>query len=148
VRLEPRSIDDLVREGRLVPQAPDAVTLADMLTAADRDVAAADANSADFSSWADAMLYEAGLRAARVIVQAGGFRIDATRAHVTAIDAADVLTRREHHLLFVRLHRMRRRRHEFMYEVASDPTEQDLAQAGLDVRSLIELARAALEALR
>lgn len=92
------------------------------------------------------MLYEAGLRSARVIVQAAGYRIDASaRAHVTAIDAADTLTDDEHHPVFVRLHRMRRRRHEFMYETAPDPTEQDLAQARRDVILLMSLARLATE---
>ncbi len=94
------------------------------------------------------MLYEAGLRCSRIIVQAAGYRIDAgAGAHRTAIDAADALTGRARHTVFVRLHRMRRRRNEFMYETAADPTEQDLAQARRDVVLLHEVARKALEAI-
>lgn len=80
-------------------------------------------------SWAETMLYEASLRAARVIVQAAGFRIATDRGHVTAIDAADALTDGDHHRRFVRLHRMRRMRHEFMYETRHPPSAADLAQA-------------------
>lgn len=94
------------------------------------------------------MLYEAGLRSARAIVQAAGFRIDAgARAHVTAIDAADVLSGGELHRTFVRLHRMRRRRNAFMYATTNDPTDQDLAQARRDVLTLISVARRAIEQL-
>lgn len=138
----------LVAEGRLIVQAPDGMTLAATIDGAERDVAAADANTKDFSPWADTMLYEAGLRSARAIVQANGYRVDAgARAHITAIDAADSLTDGAHHRLFVRLHRMRRRRNEFMYGTTVDPTEQDLAQARRDVVDLIAVARRAIEGL-
>ena len=93
------------------------------------------------------MLYEASLRAARVIVQAAGFRIATDRGHVTAIDAADALTDGDHHRRFVRLHRMRRMRHEFMYETRHPPSAADLAQARLDVEALLAVAEAALAAL-
>ena len=139
----------MIAAGRLVPQAPDRQALIYVVDAAARDVIASDANIALFSPWAEAMLYEAGLRAARVIVQAVGYRIDAGQgAHVTAIDGADAITERAHHPMFVRLHRMRRRRHDFMYETAAEPTERDLAQARVDVESLIEIARHAVEAIR
>ena len=91
------------------------------------------------------MLYEAGLRAARVIVQSAGYRIDAGRgAHATTFEAADVLSGGRHHRVFVRLQRMRRRRNDFMYEVGTEPTGSDLAQARKDVVALIGLAEAAL----
>lgn len=132
----------LVSEGRLVAQVPDIRALDETLDRAERDIAAADANLATFSPWSDAMLYEAGLRAARAIVQASGFRIDAgAGAHKTTIDAADALTDGRHHVAFVRLHRMRRRRNDFMYGTAPDPTASDLAQARTDVVALIALAR-------
>lgn len=85
------------------------------------------------------MLYEAGLRCARAIVQAAGYRIAADRGHVTAIDAADALTG-AHHRLFVRLHRMRRHRHEFMYESAPEPSPGDLEQGRQDVEALLRVA--------
>lgn len=143
------SIAELIESGRLIPQAPDAHALEETLAAASRDLLAADANRETFTPWADAMLYEAGLRSARVIVQAAGYRIDAgARAHVTAIDGADALTGHRHHRLFVRLHRMRRRRNDFMYETAPDPTETDLAQARIDAEAVVVLAKVALEATR
>lgn len=115
------SIAGLVESGRLIPQVPDLHALREALEAASRDLLAADANREAFTPWADAMLYEAGLRSARAIVQAGGYRIDAgARAHVSAIDGADALTGHRHHRLFVRLHRMRRRRNDFMYGTAPD----------------------------
>lgn len=143
--MKPTTIEDMLRGERLVTQAPDRFALAQVIGIAERDVLAADANIATFSPWADAMLYEAGLRAARVIVQAAGYRIDAgAGAHVTAIDAADAVTGRTHHTVFVRLHRMRRRRNNFMYETTPDPSELDLTQARTDVRSLIEIAKLAV----
>lgn len=140
------SIADLLEAGRLVPQPADLRALREALELSARDIQAADANRETFTPWADAMLYEAGLRGARVIVQAAGYRIDAgARAHITAIDAADAVTGHRQHRLFVRLHRMRRRRNDFMYETAPDPTDSDLAQARLDVAALVALARSALD---
>lgn len=92
------------------------------------------------------MLYEAGLRAARVIVMAGGYRISADRGHVTAIDAADALTSHRHHRIFVRLHRLRRRRHDFMYETPAEPGAQELATARTDITQLIGIARRQIRA--
>jgi hypothetical protein len=94
-----------------------------------------------------AMRYEAALRCARVVVQATGYRIAAERGHVTAIDAADAVTQGRHHRIFVRLHRMRRTRHDFMYETSPDPSTQDLDQAAKDVAALIEIAQAELDQL-
>ena len=79
-----------------------------------------------FPAWAEAIFYEAGLRCARAIVGAAGYRIASERGHVTAIDAADTLTGGSHHPIFVRLHRMRRTRHEFLYETRPAPSRTDL----------------------
>ena len=141
------TIDELVVDGRLRPQRPDVFGLPRVLEAATRDLEAAAANDVIFPSWAMSMRYEAGLRCARVIVQAAGYRIEADRGHVTAIDAADSLTQGRHHVTFVRLHRMRRTRHEFMYEVGADPSIADLELARQDVLKLIDLATAAVEGL-
>jgi hypothetical protein len=142
------TITRLIAEGRLIAQQPDKHTLIETLDGADRDIEAADANLESFSPWSDAMLYEAGLRSARAIVQAAGYRIDAgAGAHKTTIDAADALTDGRHHPVFVRLHRMRRRRNDFMYGTAPDPTERDLNQARVDVVALIVVARQAVAAI-
>jgi hypothetical protein len=139
-------LEELVADGRLRVQAPDTVMLASTLEAARADLLAAATVEVASGSWAEAMLYEAGLRAARVIVQAAGFRIAAERGHLTAIDGADALTEGAHHLQFLRLHRMRRMRHEFMYEVRHAPTAADLLQAREDLETLLEVARCRLEA--
>ncbi len=122
MRPGPLSVQELLHAGRLVAQAPDRVTFRQVVEGAERDVLASDANIARFSPWAETMLYEAGLRSARVIDQAAAYRIDAgAGARITAIDAADAITGRARHPVFVRLHRMRRRRHEFMYATTADP---------------------------
>jgi hypothetical protein len=131
----------LIAAERLRVQGPDPDALIEGLALAERDLEAAAATQDRFAPWAEAMLYEAGLRAARMIVMAAGYRISADRGHVTAIDAADALTDSRHHRVFVRLHRLRRRRHEFMYETGADPSAQDLATARADVTTLIGVAR-------
>lgn len=143
------SIGELVADGRLVPQPPEAQALDAVLDAGRRDLEAAESNRTAYAPWADAMLYEAGLRAARVIVQAAGYRIDSGKgAHATTVDAADVLTDGRSHPVFVRLHRMRRRRNDFMYGTAPEPTGADLDQARTDVTVLLGIAADALEAIR
>jgi hypothetical protein len=142
------SISELVSAGRLVPQPADAAALLAVLVAGRRDLEAAEANRATYAPWSDVMLYEAGLRAARVIVQAAGYRIDAGKgAHAATIDAADVLTGQSHHPEFTRLQRMRRRRNDFMYDTAPEPTQADLDRARLDVTLLLDLAGKAVEAI-
>ena len=100
--------------------------------------------SATFPAWAEAIFYEAGLRCARAIVGAAGYRISSERGHVTAIDAADTLTGGSHHPVFVRLHRMRRTRHEFLYETRPDPSRTDLDRAARDVDRLVDVAASAV----
>ena len=143
---EPRLADlaELIADGLLRLQPPDKAALEQSLEAAARDVEAARANVEDFPSWAEAMFYEAGLRSARAIVGAAGYRVAAERGHVTAIDAADALTTGAHHVIFIRLHRMRRTRHEFMYETRPEPSRQDLDRAERDVEALIGLATTAV----
>ena len=143
---DPRLADlaELIADGLLRLQPPDKAALEQSLEAAARDVEAARANVEDFPSWAEAMFYEAGLRSARAIVGAAGYRVAAERGHVTAIDAADALTAGAHHVVFIRLHRMRRTRHEFMYETRPEPSRQDLDRAERDVEALIGLATTAV----
>lgn len=139
-------LGELVADGRLRPQPVDRAALRAVLETARKDIRAESVIAATSPPWAETMLYEAGLRAARVIVQAGGFRIAADRGHVTAIDAADALTGGAHHREFVRLHRMRRTRHEFMYDTGHPPSEGDLAQARLDVEVILRAASTTLDA--
>ena len=143
---EPRLADlaELIADGLLRLQPPDKAALEQALEAAARDVEAARANVGDFPSWAEAMFYEAGLRSARAIVGAAGYRVATERGHATAIDAADALTSGAHHVIFIRLHRMRRTRHEFMYETRPEPSRQDLDRAERDVEALIGLATTAV----
>lgn len=119
-----------------------------MLAAIEQDLDAA-ADVADTSpGWSETILYRAGLRCARVIVQAAGYRIAADRGHVTAIDAADAITKGREHRHFARLHRMRRMRHDFVYETGRDPSLSDLQQGRRDVEGLRDVAQKAIAALR
>lgn len=124
-------------------------SITELVSSGRRDLEAAESNRATYAPWSDAMLYEAGLRAARVIVQSAGHRIDAGKgAHAATIDAADVLTGQTHHRQFTRLQRMRRRRNDFMYDTAPEPTHADLDRARLDVTLLLDVAQKALDAIR
>jgi hypothetical protein len=136
------AIEELTADGRLRPQRPDRHTLEKTLESAQQDVNAAAAMEGTSLAWAESILYEAGLRCARVTVQAAGWRITADRGHQTAIDAADALTGGRLHRQFLRLHRMRRVRHEFMYEVGREPTQADIEQARRDVAVLLAEAHA------
>jgi hypothetical protein len=138
---------ELIADGLLHLQPPDRAALQASLDAARRDIDAANANVADFPAWAEAIFFEAGLRSARAIVGAAGYRISSERGHVTAIDAADTLTGGSHHPILVRLHRMRRTRHEFLYETRPDPSRTDLDRAARDVERLVEVAASALARL-
>jgi hypothetical protein len=141
-------METLLADGRVRTAQADFDALEATLVAAERDIAASAEVAAQHPGWSEAMLYEAGLRSARAIVQAHGFRISSHGGHVAAIDAADALTVGRHHRTFVRLHRMRRMRHDFMYETAPEPSRQDLDQAERDVTSLIAIARQAVAANR
>lgn len=140
-------IEDLIAQARVRTARPDGDALQAALASALDDIAAANEIQERHPAWAEAMLYEAGLHCARTVVQASGYRISAQGGHVAAIDAADSLTGGEHHRLFVRLHRMRRMRHDFMYETAPDPSIQDLDQAHRDVEALLVVARKAVDTL-
>lgn len=146
---EPRQeeLAQLIADGRLRTARPDRNNLMETLELARRDLPAAEAISDSSPSWAEAILYEAGLRCARVIVQAAGWRIAADRGHQTAIDAADEITGGRLHRTFLRLHRMRRVRHAFMYEIGREPSQSDLETARADVDALILAADAALGGL-
>ena len=138
------SLDELVTDGRLRLQRADRDMLEKSIESARHDVTAASVMEATSLGWTEAILYEAGLRCARVIVQSAGWRIAADRGHQTAIDAADMLTDGRLHRNLLRLHRMRRVRHEFMYEVGRAPSRADVDQARRDVETLITEAEAVL----
>ena len=84
---------ELIADGRLRIQRLDRHALEEVIAAARADLVAARAMAAISPGWTEAILYEAGLRCARVIVQAQGFRISADKGQQTAIDAANAFSR-------------------------------------------------------
>lgn len=140
-------IAEFAADGRLRAARPDRHTLEKTVEQARHDLPTADSIRDSSPNWAEAILYEAGLRCARVIVQAAGWRISANRGHETAIDGADEVTGGRVHRRLLRLHRMRRVRHAFMYDVGHEPSLSDLDTAKSDVLALIQEAESAIAAL-
>lgn len=104
-------IDKLIKK-----QTPDFKQIEYQLKRARKDLKTAELNLSIDLTWAFAIAYHAMMRASKALMYSKGYLPTALRSHKTIIEFAKLSLGSEYENLIVRFNRMRRQRHDFIYD--------------------------------
>lgn len=132
-------LTELESRGFIEKVETDPRTLRKALVRARKDLWTAMANLKIDEEWAFAISYHAMLRAGRALMLHHGYRPKGKDQHKTVGEFCSSVLGEEYQNLIDKFHRMRRKRHKFVYESGS-PISKSLASNSIEnARKLVEV---------
>ncbi len=128
------SYENFIKDNLVKKQRPDFKQIAVQLRRANRDLQTAVTVLSVDPTWAFAITYHAMVRASKALMFAKGYLPTAKRSHKTIIEFTKLILGEEYDDLISRFNRMRRRRHDFIYDAINNMTISE-------VKSSIETAK-------
>jgi uncharacterized protein (UPF0332 family) len=111
-----------LRDKLIKRQTPDFKQIAYQLKRARKDLTTAESNLAIDLTWAFTIAYHAMIRASRALMYAKGYLPTAKRSHKTIVEFTQLSLGAEYENLVSRFNRMRRQRHDFIYDTKNHIT--------------------------
>ena len=131
------NLGELERLGSLRKAKPDFRQVRTLLDRSEEDVATSKSNLEIDAEWAYAIAYHAMLRAGRALMISFGYRPAGKNQHKTIVLFAKALFGTRLKDLIGVFDRMRRKRHDFIYEPDRPITRQEAEQGILDAEALL-----------
>jgi len=123
------NLSDLLRDNRVKKAAPDAKQAQECLLAAKRDISVAKKIILEDSDWAFSIAYNAMLQSARALMLYEGYLATGESRHKTAVDYAEIKLGAKLGEKIEIFERMRRKRHQAVYEKAGIISEFEAKHA-------------------
>jgi uncharacterized protein (UPF0332 family) len=114
--------EKFLRNKLIKKQNPDFKQIEHQLKRAQKDLRTAESNLSIDLTWAFAIAYHAMMRASKALMFSKGFLPTANRSHKTIIEFAKLSLSSEYESLISRFNRMRRQRHDFIYDSKNNIT--------------------------
>jgi len=115
------------------------------LKRAEKDVGTAHENLGIDIEWAFTIAYHAILRAGRALMLAKGYRSKGRDQHRTVVTFVDIVLGAEFKNLVSGFDRMRRRRHDFIYDVGRPISKFEVEKSIANSRILVEVIEKVIE---
>lgn len=128
----------LLRQKLLKELAPDFRQIDKQVIRALKDLKTAEANLAIDLSWAVAIAYHAMIRAGRALIYSRGYLPTTRQTHKTIVDVAGAILGPDYRQLIARFNRLRRKRHDFIYDSKNHTTLREARSALKTAGELIE----------
>lgn len=130
--------EDLLKDHRIKRVTPDRNQISKQLSRAAKDLLTAANVCPIDQTWCFTIAYQAMIRAGRAFMFSRGFLPLAANSHLTVIEfMRDVLGPQAGNLL-LQFERMRRKRHDFLYDSVNHTTEKEALEAIQTARELIK----------
>jgi len=130
--------EEFLKDNLIKKQGPDFKQIERQLKRAQKDLETAEANLPIDLTWAFTIAYHAMIRAGRSLMYSKGYLPTTKNSHKTIIEFTKLILGTEFENLLGHFNRMRRRRHEFIYDSVNHITLSE-AKASIDTaRKLIE----------
>ncbi|MCP4653287.1 MAG: HEPN domain-containing protein [Candidatus Omnitrophica bacterium] len=123
--------EKFLRDKLIKKQTPDFKQVNKQLQRSLKDLKTADANLKIDLTWSLAIAYHAMIRAGRALMYSRGYLPTTKRSHKTIIEVTKLLLGHEYDTLVSKFNRLRRRRHDFIYESKNHVTHSE-AEACLE----------------
>jgi uncharacterized protein (UPF0332 family) len=126
-----------LRNNLIKRQKPDFKQISLQLQRALKDLKTAEANLKIDLTWSSTIAYHAMIRAGRALMYSKGYLPTTKRSHKTIIEITKLILSHEYDTLVSRFNRLRRKRHDFIYDSKNHITYSE-AKSSLDTaRKLI-----------
>ena len=89
-------------------------------------------------TWSLTIAYHAMIRAGRALMYSRGYLPTVNQAHKTIVEFTKLLLGEEYHGIVAKFNRLRRKRHNFIYDSQNHTSYQEAQQALKAAKSLIE----------
>lgn len=127
-----------LKDSLIKKQKQDFEQISYQLQRALKDLNTAEANLKIDLTWALAIAYHAMIRAGRALMYSKGYLPTTKRAHKTIVEFTKLILGHEYDALVSRFNRLRRKRHDFIYDSKNHITYSE-AKSSLDTaRKLVE----------
>lgn len=123
--------EKFLKDRLIKKQRPDFKQIAHQLQRSLRDLKTAEANLAIDVTWSFAIAYHSMIRAGRALMYSKGYLPTGQHSHKTVVEFTRLTVGEEFHSVVDRFNRMRRRRHDFIYDSANHITYHE-AKLSLD----------------
>ena len=126
-----------LRDNLIKRQRPDFKQISLQLQRALKDLKTAEANFEIDLTWSSTIAYHAMIRAGRALMYSKGYLPTTKRSHKTIVESTKLILGHEYDALVSRFNRLRRKRHDFIYDSKNHITYSE-AKSSLDTaRKLI-----------
>ena len=130
--------EKFLKDNLIKKEKPDFKQIAYQLKRSQKDLTTAEANLSIDLTWAFAIAYHAMMRASKALMYSKGYLPTAKRSHKTIVELTKLILGNEYESIIGRFSRMRRRRHDFIYDSKNHITPHE-AKSSIDTaKKLIE----------
>jgi uncharacterized protein (UPF0332 family) len=130
------NLERLLKENLVKKQKPDFKQITQQVLRAEKDVQTAQATIKTDKTWAITIAYHSMIRAGRALMYSKGYLPTAKFTHKTIVEFTKDALGQELDTLVIRFERLRKRRHEFIYESKNHVTDEE-ANAAIDTANKI-----------
>ena len=125
--------DNLIRR-----QRPDFKQITKQLQRSLKDLKTAEANLEIDLTWSFAIAYHSMIRAGKALMYSKGYLPTTKRSHKTIVEFTKLILGDEYHALIGRFNRMRRKRHNFIYDSKNHITHSEAESSLKTAKRLID----------
>lgn len=127
-----------LRDKLIKRQTPDFRQINKQLQRSLKDLKTSEANLKIDLTWSLAIAYHAMIRAGRALMYSKGYLPTTKRSHKTIIEFTKLLLGHEYYVLVGKFNRLRRKRHDFIYESKNHVTHSEAKSCLETAKNLVE----------
>ncbi len=132
------SYEKFLRDKLIKKQYPDFKQIGYQLKRAQKDLKTAKSNLSIDLTWAFAIAYHAMMRASKALMYSKGYLPTAKKSHKTIVEFTKLIIGKDYENLINRFNRMRRQRHDFIYDSKNHITFHEAKLSIETAKKLIE----------
>ena len=132
------SYEKFLKDKLIKKQSPDFKQIEYQLKRAQKDLKTAQVNLSIDLTWAFAIAYHAMMRASKALMYSKGYLPTAKKSHKTIVEFTKLIIGKEYENLINRFNRMRRQRHDFIYDSKNHITFHEAKLSIETAKKLIE----------
>jgi len=134
------SLERMLKENLIKRQKPDFKQIEKQLNRSEKDIETAKKNLKFDTTWAITIAYHSMIRAARALMFSNGFLPTTKNTHKTIVDFTNLVlgSEPEYNNLINKFNRLRKQRHNFIYESENGFTEEEAESTLKTAKSLLK----------